>query len=154
MRRLVFISLCILFGITAQAQHTKRTQTSIRFTRLSWAGVLKKAKQLNKVIFVDAYASWCAPCKEMAAQTFTNAKVAGYFNANYINISLDMEKGDGLLFADKYAIASYPTVLFISPQGKVLTKSEGFLDDKELFLIVQKLDKPYRVSVQKNHFSL
>jgi len=31
----------------------------------SWEQVLQKAKAENKIIFIDCYTTWCAPCKAM-----------------------------------------------------------------------------------------
>ena len=42
----------------------------IQFETGSWKEVLQKAKQENKLIFVDLYTTWCGPCKKMAAETF------------------------------------------------------------------------------------
>lgn len=31
----------------------------------NWASILKKAKKEKKLIYLDAYTSWCGPCKMM-----------------------------------------------------------------------------------------
>ena len=39
-------------------------QTKISFEKkATWEEVLAKAKEENKLIFVDVYATWCGPCK-------------------------------------------------------------------------------------------
>jgi len=47
-----------------------------------WQDIVAMAKQENKLIFLDAYASWCGPCKWMAANMFTNDTIADYYNKN------------------------------------------------------------------------
>ena len=41
-------------------------------------GTFKEAKALaakeHKIIFMDAYTSWCGPCKRMAKNVFTDKK--------------------------------------------------------------------------------
>ncbi|MDB5153869.1 MAG: thioredoxin domain protein [Mucilaginibacter sp.] len=130
---------CLIVGGTAMAQNKRAAKEKINFTDEKWADVLKLAKQKGQAIFVDAYASWCGPCKDLKAQTFTNAKVAAYFNAHFINVSLDMEKGEGVQFADQFAVDSYPTLLFIDDSGQILRKSEGFLDAGQLLELADKV---------------
>ena len=64
----------------------------IVFEEGQWADILKKAADQNKPIFVDAYTTWCGPCKWMAKNTFTDEKVGAYFTENYLAYKMDMEK--------------------------------------------------------------
>ena len=59
-------------------------ETSIQFTNAKWADLQKKAKDENKIIFVDIYATWCGPCKLLKRTTFTDKEVGDFFNANFI----------------------------------------------------------------------
>ncbi|WP_260744016.1 thioredoxin domain-containing protein [Elizabethkingia anophelis] len=38
----------------------------MKFDDGNFSSLLAKAKKENKLIFLDAYASWCGPCKLMA----------------------------------------------------------------------------------------
>ena len=62
----------LAFAVTISAAYAdgsnKETKTveaekGIRFTPGKWAEILKKAKAENKIIFFDAYTTWCGPCK-------------------------------------------------------------------------------------------
>jgi thiol:disulfide interchange protein len=136
---LLLICCCLLITSTTFAQNKRISKEKILFTDQKWSEVLKLAKQKKQVIFVDAYASWCGPCKDLKAQTFTNGKVAAYFNTHFINVSMDMEKGDGIGFADQFAVDSYPTLLFIDSNGEILKKSEGFLDAAQILALANQL---------------
>ncbi|HLP93775.1 MAG TPA: thioredoxin family protein [Saprospiraceae bacterium] len=97
----------------------------IEFFHGTWAEALEKAKAEERLIFVDAFASWCGPCKRMAAQTFPDPKAGEFFNANFVNLKIDMEKPENAEFAGKYPVGSYPTLMFIDPTGKVVLKDVG-----------------------------
>ena len=47
--------------------------------------LMEKAKSENKIIFLDFYADWCAPCKQMDKEVFQDNRVGEFFNENFIN---------------------------------------------------------------------
>ena len=97
----------------------------IEFFEGSWEEALLEAKQQEKVIFVDAYAIWCGPCKRMAANVFTHERVGEFYNQNFINVKMDMERGEGLTFRQKYPVAAFPTLFYIDYTGDVVLQVKG-----------------------------
>jgi thiol-disulfide isomerase/thioredoxin len=93
-----------------------------------WKAIIEEARSKNKIIFVDAYAVWCGPCRMMSSRTFTDAEVGQFYNANFINAKIDMEKGDGPALARQYGVKAYPTFLFISPEGDVVHQGLGYME--------------------------
>lgn len=94
----------------------------------AWKEVLALAKAEDKLIFLDAYATWCGPCKAMQRDVFTDAEVGKFFNDAFINVKMDMEKGEGIELSYTYGVMAYPTLLFIDGDGEVVHKSVGGLD--------------------------
>lgn len=91
-----------------------------------WSTILEKAKKEKKIIFFDAYATWCGPCKQMDAETYKDQAVANFYNANFINVKYDMEKAEGIMLAQQFAVTAYPSLLFINEDGEMLHKGLGF----------------------------
>lgn len=121
MRRLIFtLLLTTIISLGAKAE--------IQFQHGPWQEILAKAAKENKLVFVDAYTTWCGPCKWMAANTFTDEAVAKFFNEHFINAKIDMEKGEGPEIAEKYQVRAYPTLLFISGTGELIHTAIGALD--------------------------
>jgi thiol:disulfide interchange protein len=110
----------------------------INFIEDSWQLALKKAREENKLIFVDAYAAWCGPCKQLKATTFKDVKAAGFYNKSFVNLTIDTEKGQGEDLAAKWGLESYPTLYIFSPAGKMLAKYEGFMTGPELIAFGQQ----------------
>lgn len=110
----------------------------IEFFHGSWDEALAKAKTEKKVIFVDAFASWCGPCKRMAREVFPQQKVGEFFNANFINLKIDMEKEENATFAGKYPVGSYPTLMFIDENGKVVHREIGAKEPDALLEVARK----------------
>ncbi len=113
------------------------SKTSIQFISGSWSEILELAQKENKPIFMDCYTVWCGPCKQMAATVFTNPKVAEYFNSTFINVKFDMEKGEGIELKNQYAVAAYPTFLYIDKNGNVLNRLVGAMP-AEIFIAKTK----------------
>lgn len=105
-----------------------KADKGIQFYQGNFKEALALAKKENKVIFMDAYASWCGPCKRMAANTFTDGQVGDFFNKHFVNLKVDMEKGEGPAIAQKYPVEFYPTLFFIDKNGKIVKKLVGYQD--------------------------
>jgi thioredoxin-related protein len=97
----------------------------IIFFKGTLAEAQEKAAQERKLIFMDAYTSWCGPCKQMSRTVFTDEAVGKFFNQHFINIKVDMEKGEGPRLAGRYRVNSYPTLLFLDEKGEVVHAAKG-----------------------------
>lgn len=117
--RISIILLFILSGFQIQAQ------SGIDFFHGTWEEALEEAKKQDKLIFVDAYATWCGPCKRMAKNVFTDKKVGDFYNKNFINMKIDMEKKMGRKFGREYPVSAFPTLMYIDYKGKLVHKVKG-----------------------------
>ncbi|MDF2433132.1 MAG: thioredoxin 1 [Mucilaginibacter sp.] len=114
------------------ASVTTANPSHIIFIENQWDEALKQARLQNKYIFVDAYASWCGPCKMLKAITFNNEKVAAFYNSNFINVSIDMEKGQGPALAAQWQLQAYPTLIIFNPKGQAVLGTVGFIKADDL----------------------
>lgn len=102
----------------------------------SWNEIVQKAKAENKLIFMDAYTVWCGPCKALQSRVFPDKELGEYFNANFINAKIDMERGEGPTLASKFKVRAYPTLFFIDPNTqKVVVQALGFRQIEDLMQI-------------------
>ena len=58
----------------------------IVFKKDDWSAILAQAKAEDKLIFVDAYTTWCGPCKKMDRDVFPQMEVGSFYNAMFINV--------------------------------------------------------------------
>lgn len=137
MRKLLTVMFCLLaFQVSAQG---------IKFYQGTWNQLLSDAAKTHKPFFVDIYATWCGPCKAMAAKTFKDATVAEYVDQHFLAYQIDAEKGEGISLAEKFRINAYPTVIFFNQKGEEVGREVGF-ENAETFLqsmkkYVQKINK-------------
>jgi len=97
----------------------------IEFFHGTFAEAKAKAMAEDKIIFMDAYTTWCGPCKRMAKNVFKREDVGTFFNENFINLKVDMEKGEGPTIAREFRVRAYPTLLFINGKGDLVHKDVG-----------------------------
>ena len=117
-------------------------QQSIKFETGTFKEILEKAKKENKIVFLDAYASWCGPCKLMEKNIFTLKSVSDYYNTHFINAHFDMEKGEGREIAQKFGIRSYPTYLFLNGNGELVMKNFGYMEENDFLQIAKEASNP------------
>jgi thioredoxin 1 len=111
----------------------KQDDTGIKFTNSRLEAAKKEAAKTGKLIFIDAYTDWCGPCKIMAKTSFKDPKVAELFNANFINLKIEMEKDpDGREVAMKYSVKAYPTLLIIDSDGNLVKQTLGLQSAERL----------------------
>ena len=97
----------------------------IDFFEGTWKEALELANKEDKLIFVDAYTTWCGPCKKMARDIFPMKEAGDFYNANFINMKMDMEKGEGRTIRTKYNVSAFPTFLFVNGSGELQYTTKG-----------------------------
>lgn len=132
----------IISGISIFCSIIISAQESIQFQELPFKDIIAKAKKEKKLVFLDAYASWCGPCKMMEKNVFTQKSVGDYFNASFINARFDMEKGEGREIAAKYGVRSYPTYLFLNGEGELVSQNSGYMEAGMFVTMAQDINSP------------
>lgn len=122
---ILFTILFIHFGVA----WSQGTSNGIVFQKISYQEALNLSKSTGKPIFMDAYTVWCGPCKYMDKKIFSDPEVGKYFNEHFINIKIEMEQHeDAPELARRFRVVSYPTLLFIGPDERLLNKQIGVVD--------------------------
>lgn len=128
MKKLMISSILLVVSIVLFGKN------GINFEHKEWDEILEKSKKEHKLIFVDAFATWCGPCKDMTKNIFPDKSVGEFYNANFINFKIDMESKAGKNFNKIYSIESYPSLMFIDSDGNVVKKQEGSCSSPEQFI--------------------
>lgn len=114
---LLLFTLAITINTNAQG---------IEFFQGNWEEALAKAEAEDKLIFVDAYASWCGPCKRMSANVFPDQRVGEFYNQHFVSLKWDMEKDEhGIKFRQKFPVSAFPTLFYIDFTGEVVQQIRG-----------------------------
>lgn len=110
----------------------------IIFETGSLQDALDKARKENKPVFVDCFTSWCGPCHMMSTQVFPSKEAGDFFNSRFVNIKIDMEKGEGKELLKRWKIAAFPTYLILNNDGEPVYTSQGYIPASELIKRMQE----------------
>lgn len=123
---------------TAHATAAGSHATPAVFAALSFDEAVTKAKQENKLVIVDAMASWCPPCKMMDKQSWPDAKVAGWLNENALAVQVDVDKQSQ--WAKTHKIEAMPTIIAFR-DGREVKRIVGGLGPSDLLNWLNGLPK-------------
>ena len=131
--------ISVLFGVVFLFCWNARALVAqgIRFQEGKYEDILKQAKVENKPVFIDFYATWCGPCKQLAETVFTDEGLAAYFNSHFLCLRVDIDKLPKL--AQKYQIQSIPTLVFLDAKGKETRRRSGIMPIQNLLHVGQEV---------------
>lgn len=151
MKKFLLIFTLILLGAGVQAQE---------INWMSMNEALAAQKKSPKKIIVDAYTTWCGPCKMLDKNTFGNKDVAKYINENFYAVKFNAEGDETVNYKDKtfknpsydasrtgrnsvheFALAmgvnAYPTMVFFDEKGEYLTPIKGYMTPKQIEIFLK-----------------
>lgn len=125
---------------------------------------LEAQKKEPKKIFMDAYTSWCGPCKMLDKNTFSHEALAAYVNKNYYPVKFNAEgteeivyKGQTFnnpnhdpnrkgrnsqhLFASALKITAYPSLVFFDEKGDFIAPVKGYRTPAQLEIYLKLFAK-------------
>ena len=124
------------------------------FEELSLEEALAKAKKEGKRVFMDCYTTWCGPCKTMDSQVFTQAVAGEFCNAHFVNIKVDMEKGEGPAVAERYGVSAFPTLFVLDADGSVRCRIVGARSTEDFMTILKRsMNEEFKYSTLKEQYA-
>lgn len=109
----------------------------------SVATAQKKAKDGNRLIFVDLFAEWCGWCHKMEQEVFPS-EVFQKATDDMVLLRLDTEDGgEGTQFAQKFSVHSLPTFLVLTSDMSVAGVIRGYAPAKEFVDSLKGVEKQH-----------
>lgn len=106
---------------------------------------ISEAGSANKMVVVDVYTDWCGWCKRMDAEVYGDSTVQAALREHFIAVKLDAEsstkhtvqgrEASEREIAKSFGVSGYPTTVFLSPKGELITVLPGYID-KQTFVHV------------------
>lgn len=147
--------------------HTEAPQANVKWMSfdeaVTAARIAKQKGQKPKKVFIDVYTDWCGWCKKMDRETFEIPYISEYLNNNYYPVKLNAEMKEEVVFDGyifKYVATgargvhelaysllegqmSYPTVVFLNEDFKLIQRVPGYLDEDTFYPILNYLAGNY-----------
>lgn len=120
------MAVCLFVCCITAVQAQEKTTTGLQFFKGSWSELVQAARQQDKMIFVDFYTDWCAPCKAMNEAVFNKKVVGDKYNPVFLSYKLNAEKGEGIAIAKQFNVNAYPTFLYLTSNGDLVHRAEDF----------------------------
>jgi thiol:disulfide interchange protein DsbD len=99
---------------------------------------LSLARSQHRPALLDFYADWCLPCKELELKTFSRADVARALS-HFTPVKVDCTSDDDPAVAaakKRWGADTLPTLVVVSPDGKLAKKIDHFVEGDELLRIL------------------
>jgi len=148
MRPMNWLPLVLALCLAAPAAHAVEPgQAAPDFELAGVKGPVKLADYRGRVLYLDFWASWCAPCRQ--SFPWMNEMLARYHGdgLRIVGVNLDKKPADAARFLEKvpakfdlafdasgaigktYAVKSMPSSVLIAPNGQVIEVHRGFAEE-------------------------
>lgn len=87
---------------------------------------------------IDFYADWCQPCKQLDTAL---AKVKTTYGEKVTFMRVDVDDPNSQPLMDQYEVSPIPTVVFLNPEGEVVSYSIGFTGESSISSSINKILK-------------
>lgn len=154
MKNILLIAFLILASIQIQAQD------GIKWISMNEA--LEAQKENPKKIFMDAYTTWCGPCKLLDKNTFGNKDVIKFVNENYYPVKFNAEGTEEITYQDftytnpnyqegrkgrnsqhllahALKITGYPTIVFFGENGDLIQPVVGYKTPEQIEIYLKMI---------------
>ncbi len=153
MKKLLLLLVLMLSFYSIQAQEIKW---------MSMNEALEAQEKNPKKILMDAYTTWCGPCKLMDANTFTNKDVVNYVNKHFYPVKFDAEGTEEVMYkefnytnpnhdpkrkgrnsqhflANALKISGYPSLVFFDEKSDVIAPIVGYRTPEQLEIFLKMI---------------
>ncbi len=105
--------------------------------RLDYGKALQEAIDKNRPLLIDVGTENCHFCKQLDMRTFKDAAIVRMLNERCIPLRIDAEQHPRL--AEALRVEYYPTLVFATPEKKILGFQQGFIEASALRERLNKL---------------
>ena len=129
---------------------------------MTFGEAIEAQRKNPKKIIIDVYTDWCGPCKLMDKKTFQNRDVAAYISKHFYAVKFNAE-GEEIIsyfgntfsnpnydsnrsgrnathqFTQFLGVRGYPTVIFVSETGDLITPLVGYQNPQQIELYLKMI---------------
>ena len=158
---LIYVLVVVGSGIISSFSPNNSEPETVKW--ISFEEAIEKSKKEKKKIFIDVYTDWCGWCKVMDKNTFNDPQVAKVLNEKFYPVKFNAEQREDISFSGHtfkfiengrsgyHELAasllnnqlSYPTVVFLTEDFKMIQPLPGYRKADEFHKIVEYIGKDF-----------
>jgi thioredoxin-related protein len=96
-----------------------------------------EAAERDTVVMIEFYADWCNWCRRLESDTFSAPAVRREL-AQIVSLRRNAEE-EGAGLADRFEVDSYPTMVFLDPEGNEMDRILGYLPPDKFLSRVERI---------------
>ena len=151
----------VLMTVASVGWAQENQETPVKW--MSFEQAIEKSKTEKRKIFIDVYTEWCGWCKVMDKNTFSETQVAKILNEKFYPVKLDAEQKEDIVFngttfkfipsgnngTHQLALAllnnqlSYPTVVFLDENFRMIQPLQGYQKAEDFHKIIQYIGEDH-----------
>ena len=88
---------------------------------------IARARDEHRPVFIDFYADWCQPCRELETKTYSDPEVISLAR-RFVMLKADLTAADDpavKTLMERYRVRGVPTLVFLRPDGAEMTSLRG-----------------------------
>jgi thioredoxin-related protein len=156
-----YIFFVMMAGMASSFSTVRNNSGTVNW--MTFEEAIQKAKKEKRKIFIDVYTDWCGWCKVMDKNTFNDAEVARVLNEKFYPVKFNAEQREDVSFAGHtfkfiengrsgyHELAasllnnqlSYPTVVFLNEDFKMIQPLPGYRKADEFHKIVKYIGEDF-----------
>ena len=158
MKRIMFMIAGVLGALIISTAFVDRPVAEEGLVKwMTFEQAVEKSKTEKRPIFIDVYTDWCGWCKVMDKNTFSEPKIAQLLNDKFYAVKFNGEQREAIAFngttykfvangnSGYHELAaallnnkmSYPTVVFLDEQFRMIQPLPGYRQAPEFHMIAQ-----------------
>ena len=124
---LAFVLLLgVVVSVKAQSIYGDKVKTDVKMKYIySFEEALKKAREVNKPIFVNCFADWAVPCHGMNQLVFSDQQFADWMDRHFVNLFIDITTNEGRPLATKYNTLQMAHYIVLDQDGNLIYRIVG-----------------------------
>jgi thioredoxin-related protein len=97
----------------------------------------KVARDTGKPMFLYFWAIWCKYCEKFHTEVYPDPEVSRYLKEEFVLVAVDLDENKE--DAQRFGVQFPPHLIFLSPEGKIITRIPGFVQKDVLLSVMQKV---------------
>jgi thioredoxin-related protein len=159
-RYFIFV-FSILIGASACTNNSLNERS---FELYTMAKAQKMAEAEQKKIVVHVYTDWCAWCKKLEREVYTDVRIGDVVNEYFYAVRLNAESDEEIIFngrkismrdlSQSFGVKTYPGTVFIDSNGQTIGQQTGYMEVEVFEKLLAYVGSSAYKSIQFDDFSV